>query len=49
MAFARQVGIGFKVTRAQAEDPDFGLEFRLLAHGQLPFGFKSVTVWRTAT
>ena len=40
----REVTIPFQVTASQSEDPGFGLDFRLLAHTQLPFGFKSVTV-----
>ena len=40
----RKVSFLFTVTPCQSADPDFALEFRLLAHGQLPFGFKSLTV-----
>ncbi len=42
--FTREVTIPFQVTASQSADPGFGLDFRLLAHSQLPFGFKSVTV-----
>ncbi|MBV9568255.1 MAG: hypothetical protein JO172_08965 [Hyphomicrobiales bacterium] len=44
----KEVALPFTVTTSQSEDPDFGLEFRLLAHTQLPFGFKSVVVRRIA-
>ena len=44
----KEVTIPFNVTSSQSADPGFGLEFRLLAHSQLPFGFKSVSVRRTA-
>jgi hypothetical protein len=44
---ANEVPVSFSVTGPQSEDPDFALEFRLLAYSQLPFGFKSVTVRRT--
>jgi hypothetical protein len=44
----KEVAIRFTVTPSLSADPDFGLDFRLLAHSQLPFGFKSVTVRRTA-
>jgi hypothetical protein len=39
-----KVSLFFTVTPCQSADPDFALEFRLLAHGQLPFRFKSLTV-----
>ncbi|MBV9521065.1 MAG: hypothetical protein JO068_23425 [Hyphomicrobiales bacterium] len=41
-----QVAVPFAVTALHARDPGFALEFRLLAHGLMPFGFKSVTVRR---
>jgi hypothetical protein len=44
----KEVTIPFTVPPSLSADPDFGLEFRLLAHSQLPFGFKGVTVRRTA-
>jgi len=43
---SRRVTVPFEVTSSHLENPDFALEFRLLAHGQLPFGFKSLTVRR---
>ena len=44
----KQVVVSFTVSPSQSVDTEFALEFRLLAHGPLPFGFKSVTVRRTA-
>ncbi|MBV9406063.1 MAG: hypothetical protein JO211_12025 [Acidobacteriaceae bacterium] len=43
----KEVAIPFEVTASDSARPDFGFEFRLLAHGRLPFTFSSVTVHRT--
>ncbi len=42
----RQVSLAFTVTPSLLADPDFGLDFRLLAHRKLPFAVKSLTVRR---
>ncbi|MBV8426646.1 MAG: hypothetical protein JOZ88_05330 [Hyphomicrobiales bacterium] len=42
----KQLVIPFDVTTSQSEDPGCGMDFRLLAHTQLPFGFKSFVVRR---
>ncbi|MBV8764460.1 MAG: hypothetical protein JOZ66_06055, partial [Hyphomicrobiales bacterium] len=44
----KELTLPFTVPGSLSRNPDFGLEFRLLAHGQLPFGFKSITVRRMA-